>query len=64
MSLDYCATIHAIFFPSGSIEKYQIKSSPGYYTQHREVTGAGQEEQVSAGESAGLWDTTREKEDG
>jgi hypothetical protein len=31
-----------VFFPSGSIKKYQIKSSRGYYTQHREVTGAAQ----------------------
>jgi hypothetical protein len=32
-----------VFFPSGWIEKYQIKSSRGYYTQHREVTGAAAE---------------------
>jgi hypothetical protein len=25
---------------SGCVEKDQIKSSPGYYMQHREVTGA------------------------
>jgi hypothetical protein len=30
----------AVFSPSGRIEKYQIKGSRGYYTQHREVTGA------------------------
>jgi hypothetical protein len=33
----------AVFSPSDSIEKYQIKSSRGYYTQHREITGADDE---------------------
>jgi hypothetical protein len=44
----------AVLFPSSSIEKCQIKSSRGYYTKHREVTGAGGDDRFTAGKAMEL----------